>query len=130
MTLKMIRSLEDLERYREDVAEQKRAAAAPGKVRVVVSLGSCGIAVGALEVWKEVENQIQAARLGSVSLSQTGCIGLCSYEPILEVAIGDAQKVTYGRVTPEIAKRIIREHVLGGNVVAEYVVNAPPAQTI
>jgi NADP-reducing hydrogenase subunit HndB len=93
-------------------------------------MGSCGIAAGALDVLHEIENQIKAHNLKDIVVSQTGCIGLCKHEPILEVSMDDTPKVTYGKVVPELAKRIIREHILGGKVVEEFVIDATPFPTI
>jgi NADP-reducing hydrogenase subunit HndB len=128
--MKTIQSLEELKQFREEVIEEKRCKANLGEIQLVVSLGSCGIAVGALDVLIAVKQQIKADHLSYVNVSQTGCIGLCRHEPILEVTACGAPKVTYGSVTPEIVKRIIREHILGGKVVEEYVIDTTSFQTI
>jgi NADP-reducing hydrogenase subunit HndB len=119
-----IQSLEDLNRFREEVLEARHRQASLGHIQVNVNLGSCGIAAGALETFKALQQQITDNHLSEVAVSQTGCIGLCCYEPIVEVIATGFTKVTYGRVTPEVAQRIVREHVLGGKVVEEYVVEA------
>ncbi len=122
--MKAIRSLEDLNRFRDEVMEAKKHQASQGKIQVIVSLGSCGIAAGALDTLKAVQQQVESNHLSQVLVSQTGCAGLCRYEPIVEVIAGEAPKVTYGRVTPEVAERILREHVAGGHIVEEFVVEA------
>ena len=122
--MKVLRSLEDLNQLREEVIEAKRRQASLGGVQVVVSLGSCGIAAGALDTFKAVQDQIEADHLSGVRLSQTGCAGLCKYEPIVEVIGADATRVAYGRVTPAVARRIVREHVVSGQVVEEFVIEA------
>ncbi len=130
MPIKTIRSLEDLKRFRDEALEAKNRQASLGEIQVIVSLGSCGIAVGALDTLKAVQQQIEANQLKDISISQTGCIGLCKHEPILEVIVGNTPKVTYGRVTPEVVGRIVREHILGGRIVEEFVIESIPFPTI
>jgi len=128
--MKKIRSLEDLNRFREEVIEEKQRRASAGDVQVVVSLGACGIAAGALETLKAVQQQVKAEGLKNVSISESGCIGLCKHEPILEVILGDSPGVTYGRVTPEVVQRIVREHILDHRVVEEFVIESIRFPTI
>lgn len=130
MLMKTIRSLEDLNRLREEVIEEKRRKAGQGNIQIIVSLGSCGIAAGALDTLNTVLQMVEDDKIKNVSVSQIGCIGLCKYEPLLEVIVGDAPAVMYGRVTPEAVKRIIREHVIGGKVVNEFVIESTPFPTI
>jgi NADP-reducing hydrogenase subunit HndB len=130
MLMKTIRSLDELNHFRAEIAEEKKRQAGLGNVQLVVGMGSCGIAAGALDVWNAIERQVKAGHLADVVLSQTGCIGLCSHEPMLEVTLKDAPKVTYGRVTPAIVDRILKEHILGGKVVEEFVVDTTPFPTI
>jgi NADP-reducing hydrogenase subunit HndB len=130
MPMKTILSLEDLTNFREEVLEEKRRKASRGDIQVIVGLGTCGIAAGALDTLDAVRKQVETDKLKRVSISQTGCIGLCKHEPILEVIIGDSPKVTYGRVTPEIARRIVREHIVGGEILKDYVIESIPFPTI
>jgi NADP-reducing hydrogenase subunit HndB len=115
-----IRSLEDLDRFREKVRQKKVQQATQS--RVIVSMGSCGIAAGAAKTYQAIQEFIESESLQDVLLSQTGCNGLCRLEPIVQVASGSHGMVTYGKVTPEKARRIIREHVQGNLVVQEYLV--------
>jgi NADP-reducing hydrogenase subunit HndB len=119
-----IRSLDDLKKFREDVLEKKAQEAQLGITQVIVSLGSCGIAAGALHTMQAILEQAEAEHLTGIQVSQTGCIGQCEEEPIVQVITGGQHKVSYGKVSPEIARRILREHVLGGKVVQEYVIEA------
>ena len=125
-----IQSLEDLQKFREQIIEEKRRKASAGKVELIVTLGSCGIGAGALDVLQAVKAQVKADHLDDALVSETGCIGLCHHEPILEVAIGDHPRVTYGHVTVDAVKRIVREHVLDGKVVEDYVIDATQFPTI
>jgi NADP-reducing hydrogenase subunit HndB len=128
--MKKIQSLDELKHLRQEILENKRRRAAQGEIQVIVSMGTCGIAVGALDTLEAVQQQVRAARLKNVSIVQTGCMGLCKYEPILEVVMGEAPKVTYGRVTPGVVQQIVREHLLGGKVVEEFVVEASPVPSV
>jgi NADP-reducing hydrogenase subunit HndB len=124
MSIRTIQSLEDLNLFRAEIVEAKQQQARLAMVQVIVSLGTCGIAAGALDTLKAIQQQVAANHLETVHVSHTGCAGLCKYEPMIEVIAADSAKVTYGHVTPEVARRIFREHVQGGKVVEEYVVEA------
>jgi NADP-reducing hydrogenase subunit HndB len=87
-------------------------------------MGTCGIAAGAREAMKAILSFIETENLSGILVKQTGCIGLCEWEPIVEVVVGEAPKVTYGKVSPEKAKRIMHEHVMDGKVVTEFVIPA------
>lgn len=125
-----IRSLEDLNRFREEVIKERQRKAALGHIQLIVSLGSCGIAAGALDTLQAVRQMVEEDKIKNVTISETGCIGLCRHEPILEVIAGDTPRVTYGSVTPEVARRILRGHVVDGRVVEEFVIESIPFPTI
>ena len=117
-----IKSLEDLKRLREDALEKRKVKSASGQAQVIVAMGTCGIAAGARDAMKAILDTIESESLTGIVVSQTGCIGLCEREPIVQVVIGDQPKVTYGKVTPEVARRIMNEHVVKGNIVQDHVV--------
>ncbi len=117
-----IKSLEDLRRIREEALEKRQVKSTSGAAQVIVGMGTCGIAAGARDTMKSILNYIETNNLSGVLITQTGCIGLCEKEPIVQVVIGDAPKVTYGKVTPEVAERIIQEHVLNGKLVSDHIV--------
>ncbi|MBK7455957.1 MAG: (2Fe-2S) ferredoxin domain-containing protein [Anaerolineales bacterium] len=116
-----IKSLEELKRVREEALQKKQMKAAAGNVQVIVAMGTCGIAAGARDTMKSVLNFIETNNLSGVSVTQTGCIGMCEQEPILEVVIGEAPKVIYGKVNPEVAEQIMKQHVQNGLPVKDYV---------
>lgn len=128
--MKTIRSLEDLNHFREEVIEERQRRAGQGHIQVILSLGSCGLAAGALDTLNAVRQMVEDDKLKNVSILESGCIGLCSHEPILEVIVGDEPRVTYGRVTPEVARRIMRSHVIDGKVVEEFAIESLPFPTI
>ncbi|MCX7975998.1 MAG: (2Fe-2S) ferredoxin domain-containing protein [Bellilinea sp.] len=117
-----IKSLDDLKRIREEALEKRKVKTASGQVQVIVGMGTCGIAAGARDAMKTILETIQTENLEGVIVTQTGCIGLCEKEPIVQVVVGDQPKVTYGKVSPEVARQIMKEHVKNGNVVKEYVI--------
>ncbi|NLZ45717.1 MAG: (2Fe-2S) ferredoxin domain-containing protein [Clostridiales bacterium] len=90
--------------------------------RVVVGMATCGIAAGARPVLTAFVNGVQEKKLSNVMVTQTGCIGLCKYEPIVEVIEPGKDKVTYVHVTPEKADEIIEKHLVNGQVVSEYII--------
>ena len=116
-----IKSLEELKRVREEALQKKQMKAAAGNVQVIVAMGTCGIAAGARDTMKSVLNFIETNNLSGVSVTQTGCIGMCEQEPILQVVIGENPKVTYGKVNVEVAEQILKQHVQNGLPVKDYV---------
>lgn len=91
-------------------------------VRVVVGMATCGIAAGARPVLNAFTDEVAKRHLENVTVGQTGCIGMCQFEPIVEVTLPGKEKVTYGKVTPEKAARIVVDHVVNGNPVVEYTI--------
>lgn len=91
-------------------------------IRVVVGLATCGIAAGARPVMAAFVEEINKRRLTNVTVSQTGCIGLCRLEPIVEVYLPGKEKVTYCKVMPEQVGRIVSEHIVNGSPVVEYTI--------
>lgn len=116
-----IKSLEELKRVREEALAKKQMKAAPGHIQVIVAMGTCGIAAGARDTMKSVLNYIETENLSGVTVTQTGCIGMCEQEPILQVVIGDQPKVTYGKVNTEVAAQIMKQHVQGGLPLKDHV---------
>lgn len=119
-----VKSLEDLKRLKEAALQKRQATATSGRAHVVVAMGTCGIAAGARDTMKAILDQIEADKLSGIVVTQTGCMGKCEWEPIVEVTVGSEPKVTYGKVSAERAQEIMREHVQGGQVVTELVIPA------
>lgn len=92
-------------------------------IRVVVGMATCGIAAGARPVLNALVTGVNEEGLqDKVSVTQTGCIGICQFEPVVEVFEAGKEKVTYVKMTPEKANRVIKEHLEGGKVVSEYTI--------
>ncbi len=92
--------------------------------RVVIGMATCGIAAGARPVMLAFMDEIQKRNLQHVTVSQTGCIGMCRYEPMLDVILPGQEKVTYIHVKPEMVPRIVSEHIVNGQPVVEYTIGA------
>ena len=93
-------------------------------VRVVVGMATCGIAAGARPVMTSFLEEIGKRNLSNVAVEQTGCIGLCRLEPIVEVYAPGQDKVTYVKMTPDKVARVVSEHIVNGQVVAEYTIGS------
>ena len=92
--------------------------------RVVVGMATCGIAAGARPVMLAFMDEIAKRQLKNVTVSQTGCIGMCRLEPMVDVIVPGKEKVTYVHVKPEMVPRIVAEHIVNGRPVAEYTIGA------
>ena len=101
-----------------------RGAADGDDIKIVVGMATCGIAAGARPVLNAIIEEVENRKLENVKVTQTGCIGMCKLEPLVDVIVPGKEKVTYVHVTPEKARRIVASHVVNGNVVAEYTMNA------
>ncbi len=95
-----------------------------GKRRVLVGMATCGIAAGARPILSTMVEEVAKRQLSDVIVTQTGCIGICQYEPVVEVVESNGEKVTYVKMTPEKALRVINDHVVNGNVVMEYTIGS------
>jgi len=94
-------------------------------IRIVVGMATCGIAAGARPVLKAMMDEIEKRNLSEkVSITQTGCIGMCKLEPIVEVYMPNDEKITYVKMTAEKAVKVINDTVVNGKVVAEYTIGA------
>ena len=123
-------SLDGLLRLKDELKEKRNQDAYRGITYVTVGMATCGIAVGALDVLQALEDEIKAQHLNNIVVTQTGCIGLCRHEPILEVVVGETPKVAYGKVVPDMVKRIVREHIIEGKAVEEFVIDTTAFPTI
>ncbi|MBR2848468.1 MAG: (2Fe-2S) ferredoxin domain-containing protein [Clostridia bacterium] len=123
-----MKSLEELMAIKAKMQDKVAIRKGSGSTRIVVGMATCGIAAGARPVLNAfVEAVNEAGLTESVSVTQTGCIGICQYEPVVEVYAEGQEKVTYVKMTPEKAKTIIEKHIKGGKVVAEYTIGAAKA---
>jgi NADP-reducing hydrogenase subunit HndB len=119
-----VKSLEELKRLKEAALEKRKAKVTTGQAHIVVGMGTCGIAAGARETMKAILDFIEEEKLSDVIVTQTGCIGLCEWEPIVEVTSGGSPKVIYGKVSAEKARQIMKKHVMEGMTASEFVIPA------
>ena len=121
-----MKSLEELKAIRERMQSQVSMRGEDHThTRVVVGMATCGIASGARPVLNTLSNLVQEKGLtDKVAVTQTGCIGLCQYEPIVEVTEPGKQKITYIKMNPDKAAEIVERHLIGGHVVEEYTLNS------
>ena len=121
-----MKSLEELLAIKEKAQAKMnvRDEAGNSGTRVVVGMATCGIAAGARPVLNAFVEEVAKRQLAHVAVQQTGCIGMCQYEPIVEVLEQGKDKVTYVQVTPDKVAKIVNDHLVNGNVVVEYTVGA------
>ena len=120
-----MKSLADLAAIREKMKDKIVLREGSSTTRIVVGMATCGIAAGARPVLNAFVDGVNKEGLASdVVVSQTGCIGICQYEPVVEVYKAGEEKVTYVKMTVEKAEKVLKEHIKGGKVVTEYTITA------
>jgi NADP-reducing hydrogenase subunit HndB len=124
-------SLEELRKLREEQKKKLDKRNTDNKdVQVIVGMGTCGIAAGAKETLDAFVQELDEQELSNVSVTQTGCMGLCYVEPTVEVRKPDMPDIIYGNVDAEVARKIVRKHVMNGKLVNEHVFDKPAADII
>ncbi|MBE6701286.1 MAG: (2Fe-2S) ferredoxin domain-containing protein [Ruminococcaceae bacterium] len=119
-----MKSLAELAAIRERMQSKVNIREGQGNMRIVVGMATCGISAGARPVLNAfVEGVAKAGLTGKATVSQTGCIGICQYEPVVEVYSGE-EKVTYVNLTTDKVEKIIEDHIKNGKVVTEYTIGA------
>ena len=118
-----MKSLAELQAIKERMKDKVILREGMNGIRVVVGMATCGIAAGARPVLSAFVSGVNEANLSDkVSVSQTGCIGICQFEPVVEVFEAGKEKVTYVKMTPEKVNEVIEKHLKNGNVVSEYTI--------
>lgn len=120
-----MKSIADIKAIRDKMQQQiilRDNKDAESEIRIVVGMATCGISAGARPVFNAFVDEVAARGLKSVKVTRTGCLGMCAMEPIVEVYVPGADKVTYVRVDPDKAKKIVASHVVNGNVCTEYLI--------
>jgi len=118
-----LKSLEDLKRIREQAQAQIRLRTQESNTKIIVGMGTCGIAAGARETLMAILDELAKRNIQDVVVTQTGCVGLCEYEPLVNVIKPGQPKITYMKVTPEKARQIIASHIVNDQVVNEWVLS-------
>lgn len=120
-----MKSLAELQAIKEKAQSRIQMRGEMGDdTRIVVGMATCGIAAGARPVLTSFVDEIGKRKLENVVVTQTGCIGICQYEPVVEVFVPGQEKVTYVKMTAEKAVRVVNDHIVNGNVVTEFTIGA------
>ncbi len=123
-----MKSLAELQAIKEKMKDKVALREDSSEKRVVVGMATCGIAAGARPVLNAFVDEVNKQGLASnVIVTQTGCIGICQFEPVVEVYEAGKEKVTYVKMTAEKVNRVVEEHLKGGKVVTEYTIAANKA---
>ncbi|HHV81105.1 MAG TPA: (2Fe-2S) ferredoxin domain-containing protein [bacterium] len=118
-----MKSLEDLKRIREQAQAQIKLRTQEANTKIIVGMGTCGIAAGARETLMAILDELSKRNIQDVVVTQTGCVGLCEYEPLVNVVKPGQPKITYMKVTPERARQIVASHIVNDQIINEWVLS-------
>lgn len=120
-----MKSLEELKAIRDKAqANINLREENPNAVRILVGMATCGIAAGARPVLNAIVDEVAKRGLKDVVVTQTGCIGICQFEPVVEVEVPGEEKVTYVKMTAEKAVRVINDHIVNKHSITEFTIGA------
>ena len=120
-----MKSLKELEAIRDRMRQTVNTRESDNNtIRVVVGMATCGISAGARPVLNAIVEELARENVAGVQVTQTGCIGICQYEPVVEVYEPGKEKVTYVEMTPEKAIRMVHHHLMKGEPVGEYTIGS------
>ena len=117
-----MKTLEDLRKIKEQALESMKVRESGSSCKVVVAMGTCGIAAGAREVMAAILDEMDKRGLTDITVTQTGCKGLCEQEPMLDICKAGQPAITYGYITPEKARTIVAQHLVNNSIVGDWVV--------
>jgi len=118
----VVKTLEDLAKIKDKAKATLSARSAEPSTKVVIGMGTCGIAAGAREVMAAILDELGKRNLAAVTVAQTGCVGLCDKEPLVEIIRPGKPKVMYGRINAERARRIVAQDIVNDQIIGEWVV--------
>lgn len=118
----MIKSLDELASLRQKAQDELRLREGGQGTKVIVGMGTCGIAAGAREVMSAILDELAKRSLTDVAVTQTGCVGLCEYEPMVEVIKSGQPKVTYHHIDAEKARKIVAQHIVNDQPIGEWAI--------
>lgn len=116
---------EGLAKLRAEAKLAWHARARASGAQIIIGMGTCGIAAGAAKAWAAFEDEIAKNKLTDVRVLQTGCMGLCYSEPTVEVRVPDMPPIIYGKVDAEVARRIVRKHIVGKLLINDHIYDRP-----
>ena len=120
-----LKSIEDLKRVREEAQKALKVRLETG-TRIIIGMGTCGIAAGARDVMHAVLEELDRRQI-EAHVETVGCIGMCASEPLVDIEQAGQPRVTYGNVRPDMVPRLIEEHLVNGRVVEEWAIGRLPA---
>ncbi|MFP4162581.1 MAG: (2Fe-2S) ferredoxin domain-containing protein [Chitinispirillaceae bacterium] len=124
-------TLADLKKLRDEKKKELSRRDSEGKTtQIIIGMGTCGIAAGAKDSFDAFLDEVDAKNLNDVSVTQTGCMGLCHAEPTVEVVVPGMPAIVYGKVNAEVARRIVNEHLVEKKLVDDHVFDKPAADII
>jgi (2Fe-2S) ferredoxin len=123
-----LKSIEDLAKVKKETLEEIGLRDSSGSAKVVIGMGTCGIAAGARETMLALIDELKKRQQTNVTISETGCVGLCVKEPIVEIQVPGGEKVVYGNVTPARARQLVAAHVVNHQPVEELIINTDKAE--
>jgi NADP-reducing hydrogenase subunit HndB len=109
-----MKSIDELKKIKERALQRRKLTGEGSKARITVAMGTCGIAAGARDTMKAVLDELEKRHIEDVVVTQTGCLGLCEYEPLVQIQVGEGEQATYGKIDPSRVPTLIEEHILGG----------------
>lgn len=125
MTLEELRNLRDAKKK-----EMTQRDGSEKSAQIIIGMGTCGIAAGAKDAFDAFLDELGSHDIKDTRITQTGCMGLCFSEPTVEVAVPDMPRVIYGNVDAEVARRIVREHIIEKKLVSDHIFDKPAADII
>lgn len=125
MTLEELRNLRDAKKK-----EMTQRDAADKSAQIIIGMGTCGIAAGAKEAFDAFLEELENNNVKDTRITQTGCMGLCFSEPTVEVDVPGMPRVIYGNVDGKVARRIVKEHIVGKALVSDHIFDKPAADII
>ncbi len=117
-----VKSLEELMKIKEKAVKDLQMRDSQKKGKVVVAMGTCGIAAGAKDTLQAVVSELSQKNINDIAVVQSGCMGLCDVEPTIEVILENQDPIVYGHVTPQQVRRIVEQHIIEGKVVSDLMI--------
>lgn len=118
-----MRSIEELEKIRKETLREVNLRKGRNGIRITVGMATCGIAAGARSVMMAILDELEKRNITDVVVAETGCIGMCKYEPVVDVYIPEQEKVTYVKVDENKARQIVTEHIVNGHPIKEWTIS-------
>ncbi len=119
-----MRSVEELDLIKQKALDDMKVSGSNSVRKVLVGMATCGMAAGAGKVMEAIENELNVRNVRNVCVSQTGCIGVCRLEPIIEVYETDGSRTTYVKLDPDKSRKIVIEHLINGQICKDLTIGA------